>query len=72
MMEELVPSFPLVHHHMSKKHKAKRGLTSKGWDQTRARMKRKEEATPGVIKLSIQEKKGAKHLFTHPHDFFLG
>jgi hypothetical protein len=72
MMEELVPSFPLGQHHMSKKHKVKGCLPSKGWDQTGARIKRKEEATPGVIKLSIQEKKGAKHLFTQPHDFFLG
>jgi hypothetical protein len=71
MTEEFVPSFPLGQHHMSKKHKAKGGLPLKGWDQPGARIKRKEEAMPGVIKLSIQEKKGAEHLFTHPHDFFL-
>jgi hypothetical protein len=57
---------------MSKKHKAKGGLPLKGWGQTGARIKRKEEVTPGVIKLSIREKKGAEHIFTHPHNFFLG
>jgi hypothetical protein len=71
-MEELVPSFPLGQHHMDKKRKAKGSPPSKGWDRTGARIKRKEEATPKVIKLSIQEKKGAEHLTTHPHDFFLG
>jgi hypothetical protein len=72
MTDELVPSFLLGQHHMSKKHKAKGGLPSKGWGQTGARIKRKEEVTPGVIKLSIREKKGAEHIFTHPHNFFLG
>jgi hypothetical protein len=61
-----------LEHHMSKKHKAKGGLSLKGWDQTGDRIKRKEEAPPGVIKLSIQEKKGVEHLSTHPHDFFIG
>jgi hypothetical protein len=37
-----------------------------------ARIERKEETMPKVIKSSIREKKGAKHLTTHPHDFFLG
>jgi hypothetical protein len=46
MMEELVPSFPLGQHHMDKKHKAKGGLPLKGWDQTRARIERKEETIP--------------------------
>jgi hypothetical protein len=57
---------------MSKKHKAKGGLPLKGWGQTGARIKRKEEVMPEVIKLSIREKKGAEHIFTHAHDFFLG
>jgi hypothetical protein len=72
MMEELIPSFPLGQHHMDKKHKAKGGLPLKGWDQTGARIKRKEETTPKVIKSSIREKRGAEHLTTHPHGFFLG
>jgi hypothetical protein len=72
MMEELVPNLPLGHHHMNKRHKAKGGLPSKGWDQTGAKIERKEEAMPRVIKLSIREKKGVEHLTTHPHDFFLG
>jgi hypothetical protein len=46
MMEELIPSFLLGQHHMNKKHKAKGGLPSKGWDQTGARIERKEETTP--------------------------
>jgi hypothetical protein len=54
---------------MDKKHKAKGSLPSKGQDQTGARIKRKEETTPKVIKLSIREKKGAEHLATHPHSF---
>jgi hypothetical protein len=37
-----------------------------------ARIKRKEETTPKVIKLSIREKRGVEHLTTHPHGFFLG
>jgi hypothetical protein len=57
---------------MDKKHKAKEGLPSKGWDQMGTRIKRKEETTPKVIKSSIQEKRGAEHLITHPHSFFLG
>jgi hypothetical protein len=71
-MKGLIPSFSLGQHHMDKKHKAKGSLPSKGWDQTGARMKRKEETTPKVIKLSIRVKKGAEHLTTHPHNFFLG
>jgi hypothetical protein len=72
MMEELVPSFLLGQHHMDKKHKAKEGLPSKGWDQTGARIERKEETMPKVIKSSIREKRGAEHLTTHTHGFFLG
>jgi hypothetical protein len=54
------------------KHKDKGGLPSKDWDQTGARIKRKEETTPKEIKSSIPEKKEAEHLTTHPHDSFLG
>jgi hypothetical protein len=72
MAEELVPSFPLEQHHVNKKRKVKRGLPSKGWDQTGARIKKKEETTPKVIKSGIRERRGAEHLTTHPHDFFLG
>jgi hypothetical protein len=72
MTKELVPSFPPGHRHMNKKHKVKGGLPSKGWDQTKARIKRKEEAMPKVIKFGIRKKRGADHLTTHPHDFFLG
>jgi hypothetical protein len=72
MVEELVASFPLGQHHMNKKHKAKGGLPSKGWDQTGARIERKQETTPKVIKSGIREKRGVEHLITHPHDFFLG
>jgi hypothetical protein len=36
-----------------------------------ARIKRKEETTPGVIKSSVREKKGAEHLTAHPHGLFL-
>jgi hypothetical protein len=72
MAKELVPSFLLGQHHMNKKHKAKGGLSLKGWDQTRARIEKKKETTPKVIKSGIREKRGAKHLTTHPHDFFLG
>jgi hypothetical protein len=57
---------------MDKKHKAKESLLSKGSDRTGARIERKEETTPKVIKLSIREKKGAEHLTTHAHGFFLG
>jgi hypothetical protein len=72
MREELAPSFPLGQRHMNKKHKAKGGLPLKGSDQTGARIERKEETTLKVIKLGIQEKRGAEHLTTHLHDFFLG
>jgi hypothetical protein len=72
MTEELVPSFLPGQHHMNKKHKVKGSLPSKGWDRTKARIKRKEETMPKVIKSGIQEKRGAEHLTTHPHDFFLG
>jgi hypothetical protein len=37
-----------------------------------ARIERKEETTPKIIKSSIQEKRGAEHLTTHPNGFFLG
>jgi hypothetical protein len=57
---------------MDKKHKAKGGLPSKGWDQTGARIERKEETMPKVTKSSTREKKGAEHLTNHPHSFFLG
>jgi hypothetical protein len=72
MTEELVPSFPLGQHHMDKKHKAKGGLPLKGRDQTGARIERKEETTPKLIKSSIREKRGVEHLTTHPRGFFLG
>jgi hypothetical protein len=36
------------------------------------KIERKEETTPRVIKSSIREKKGAKHITAHPHDLFLG
>jgi hypothetical protein len=72
MTDELIPSFPLEQHHMDKKHKAKGGLPLKGWDQTEAKIERKEETTPKVIKSSIREKKGVEHLTTHPHSFFQG
>jgi hypothetical protein len=52
-MEELIPNFLLGQHHMDKKRRAKGSLPSKGWDRTRARIERKEETTPKVIKLSI-------------------
>jgi hypothetical protein len=32
----------------------------------------KKETTPKVIKSGIREKRGAEHLTTHPHNFFLG
>jgi hypothetical protein len=70
--KELISSFPLGQHRMNKRHKAKGGLPSKGWDQTGARIERKEETMPKVIKVGIREKKGAEHPTTHPHDFFLG
>jgi hypothetical protein len=54
MAEELVPSSPLGQRHMNKKHKAKGGLPSKGWDQTGARIKRRGETTPKVIKSGIE------------------
>jgi hypothetical protein len=57
---------------MNKKHKVKGGLPSKGWDQTEARIERKEGTMPKVIELGIREKRGAEHLTTHPYDFFLG
>jgi hypothetical protein len=57
---------------VDKKHKAKGGLLLKDWDQMGVRVERKEKTTPKVIKLSIREKKGAEHLTTHPHGFFLG
>jgi hypothetical protein len=72
MTEELVPSFSIGQHHVDKKRKAKGGLLLKGWDRTEARIGKKEETTPKVTKLSIQEKKGAEHLTTHPRGFFLG
>jgi hypothetical protein len=72
MTEELVPSFSLGQHHMNKKHKAKGGLPSKDLDQTGARIERKEENTPKVIKSGIREKREADHLTSHPHDIFLG
>jgi hypothetical protein len=72
MMEELVSSFLLEQHHVDKKHKAKEGLLLKGWDLTGARVRKKEETTPKVTKLSVHEKKGAKHLTTHPHGSFQG
>jgi hypothetical protein len=43
MMEELILSFLLGQHHMNKKHKAKEGLPSKGWDQIGARIKRRRD-----------------------------
>jgi hypothetical protein len=52
-MEELILSFPLGQHHVDKKHRAKESLLLKGWDRTGARVKRKGETTPKVIKLSI-------------------
>jgi hypothetical protein len=72
MVEELVPSSLLGQRHMNKKHKAKGGLPSKGWDQTGARIERRGETTPKVIKSGIREKRGVEHLTTHPHDFLLG
>jgi hypothetical protein len=38
----------------------------------RARIEKKEETTPKVIKSNIREKRGAELLTTHHHDFFLG
>jgi hypothetical protein len=57
---------------MDKKHKAKGDLPSKGWDQMGAKIERKEETMPKVIKSSIRKKRGAEHLATHLHGFFLG
>jgi hypothetical protein len=72
MVEELIPSSPLGQHHMNKKHKAKGGLPLKGWDQMGARIKRRGETTPKVIKSGVRERRGVEHLTTHSHDFFLG
>jgi hypothetical protein len=57
---------------MNKKHKAKGDLPLKGWDQMGARIERKEETAPKVIKSNIQEKREAELLTTHHHGFFLG
>jgi hypothetical protein len=72
MAEELIPGFSLGQHRMYKTRKVKGGPPSKDLDQTSARIERKEETTPRIIKSSIREKKGAERLTTHPHDLFLG
>jgi hypothetical protein len=52
--------------------KSKEVCLRKAGNKCELESRKKEEAMPEVIKLSIREKKGAEHLTTHPHDFFLG